>query len=64
MGVTCFFGNVGELDFGGGDRLRDASVRGHYVDSYVNVTDIVILPYFKKQCVVVPVSITSTKLFF
>ena len=41
MGVACSFGNVGELDFGGGDRLRDASVWGNYVYSYVDVTDVV-----------------------
>ena len=41
VGVACFFGNVGELDFGGGNRLRDASVWGHYVDSYVEFTDVV-----------------------
>ena len=46
MGVTCFFGNVGEIDFGGGDRLRDASVLLHYVDSYVNFTDVVKISFF------------------
>ena len=46
MGVACLFGNVGELDFGVGDILRDASVWGHYIDSYVNFTDVVNIALF------------------
>ena len=41
VSVACFFGNVGGVDLGGGDRLRDASVWGHCVDSYVEFTDVV-----------------------
>ena len=48
MGVACFFGNVGELDFGGGDILCDASVRGNYVDSYVDFSDVVNIAFFKE----------------
>ena len=46
MGVACFFGNVGELDFSGGNRLRDAFVWVNYVDSYINVTDVVNIAFF------------------
>ena len=46
MGVACFFENVGEIDLGGDDRLCDASVWGHYVDSYVDVTDVVNVAFF------------------
>ena len=46
MGVACFFGNVGELDFGGCDRLRYASDWGHFVDSYVDFIDVFNISFF------------------
>ena len=36
----------GELDFGGGNRLCDAAVWGHYIYSYVNFTDVVNIAFF------------------
>ena len=65
MGVACFFGNVG-----GG--LTSAVAIDCAMPSFGDIMLIPMstflmlskLPSFKKQCVVVPVSITSTKLVF
>ena len=64
MGVACFFGNVGGLDFGGGNRLRYPPFVDITLIPMSNLLMLSTLPYFRKQCVVVPVSMTSTKLVF
>ena len=64
MVVVCFFGNMGELEFGGGNRLCDASVWDITLIPMSTFLMLSTLPSFKKQCVVVPVSVTSKKLVF
>ena len=48
MVIACFFVNVGELEFGGGNRFCDASVWVHYVDSCVDFTDVVNIAFFQE----------------
>ena len=64
MGVACFFRNVRELDFGSGDRLCDASVWRHDVDSYVDFSDFFNIAFFQKTVCCRPGVNDIYKVFF